>query len=99
MSAFRDPIALRGKTAWILWIFELKAMTNTRYALEFVTGWDKRKVLVAGAFPWIASLLLACLWGKFGGSTQDAVAIASFMLTLAGGQYILLSSEIWVRMC
>lgn len=87
MRAFLNPRTLRGKQDWITWVFQLKAKTDAKYALEFGSGWDGWRVLVAGAVPWIASCLTAVLWSVWGGDLQSGLAVASFILAASGGRF------------
>jgi hypothetical protein len=59
-------------------------VVNPGWGLQFVEGWDMRKIwtIVFVVFG-MGSLLVAVLWAVFERSVQDAFAIAAYMATLA----------------
>lgn len=60
-------------------------LNKSQHGLEFVMGWDVRKILILTMGPWIASLMTAIVWVVGTGDVQSAMAVATYILTLSGG--------------
>ncbi|KAH0603932.1 uncharacterized protein H6S33_006963 [Morchella sextelata] len=90
MYAFNKPHKLRSGGAWVDWVFALKAQPPRRFGLEFVQGWDARKIVMLAAVPWVASVFTAVLWSALMGDVQAGMAVASYILTASGGVLALL---------
>lgn len=90
MYAFKNPEKIKTETEWIDWIFALKAPKEPeiKYALEFVGGWQGKKIAVLGMVPWVASCATAIIWSALWGSDiQTAFTVAAFILTASGSMY------------
>ena len=57
---------------------------NPGWGLQFVEGWNARKIwVVVFVFFGLGSLLIGILWAVFGHSIQNAFVISSYMIGLA----------------
>lgn len=88
LYAFNKPHKMGNEGAWVDWIFALKERPPRRYGLEFVQGWDGRKIVVLAAVPWVCSVITAVLWSVLAGDVQAAMAVASYILTASGGEFL-----------
>ncbi|KAH0603950.1 uncharacterized protein H6S33_006981 [Morchella sextelata] len=90
LHAFNKPHKISTTNDWVDWIFRIKGLSPNRYGLEFVQGWDGRKIVILAAVPWIGSVITAFLWSALTGDVQTAMAVASYILTASGGILALL---------
>lgn len=88
LHAFNKPHKISTTNDWVDWIFRIKGLSPNRYGLEFVQGWDGRKIVILAAVPWIGSVITAFLWSALTGDVQTAMAVASYILTASGGRSI-----------
>ncbi|KAI9794278.1 MAG: hypothetical protein M1833_000421 [Piccolia ochrophora] len=83
MSAFENPSGIRPGTEWVAWVFAMKADPYNKEGLEFVEGWNGRKIAIIGASVLIGTTLMAGLWAGLGGDLQTVFTVASFLLALS----------------
>jgi hypothetical protein len=83
LYAFHNPSKLKTTDTWVNWVFALKNSHQRRYGLEFVQGWDERKIIVLGAVSWVSSVVTAILWGILG-DVQTGISVATYVLTASG---------------
>jgi len=54
------------------------------WGLQFIEGWDMRKIWTISFILFgFGSMLIGVLWGVYGRSIQDALAIASYIVAFA----------------
>ncbi|KAI5842145.1 hypothetical protein DFP73DRAFT_632881 [Morchella snyderi] len=58
---FNKPHKISTEKEWVDWIPRLKSLAPHPYGLEFVQGWDGRKIVLLAAVPWTGSLMTAVL--------------------------------------
>ncbi|KAF1962995.1 hypothetical protein CC80DRAFT_530871 [Byssothecium circinans] len=77
---YQNPKTITTSADYIEWVFRLRR-PNKRHALEFVEGWNSRRIIVAGTLPWVVSCLIGAIWSFLGGDTQSAFTVAGFILS------------------
>lgn len=83
--AYKHPTSVQTENEWIAWVFRLRRK-NKRHALEFVEGWNSKRVVIAALFPWMVSCLVGIIWSLRGGDAQTAFTVAGFILTSGTGK-------------
>lgn len=83
--AYNHASGVMSQTEWIEWVFQFR-QPDKRHALEFVEGWNSKRVAVAASIPWVSSCLVGIIWTARGGDAQTAFTVATFILTLGTGK-------------
>ncbi|KAI5842146.1 hypothetical protein DFP73DRAFT_596143 [Morchella snyderi] len=91
LCAYARPAGISTELYWIDWIYTLNESQQENVGLEFVQGWDVRKILILAMVPCVASVMTAIAWIVGCGDVQTAMAVASYILTLSGVLLTLLS--------
>ena len=77
--AYQNPKSIDTEHVWIDWVFNLR-QPDKRHALEFVEGWDAKRIAILGSIPLIFSTLVGLIWSIRSGDWQTAFTVASFIL-------------------
>ncbi|KAH0555716.1 hypothetical protein GP486_006339, partial [Trichoglossum hirsutum] len=83
LYAYNNPSTLsdsEDETPWINWVYGLRKPYR-RHAIEFVEGWDQKRIAIAGTLPWLFSTIVGVVWSAKGGDVQTAFTVAGFLLT------------------
>lgn len=86
LYAYNHPSEFGSETDWIEWVFRLR-QPNRRHALNFVEGWKGTRIAIAGTMPCILSTMVGIICSARGGDIQTAFTVASFILTIATGEF------------
>jgi hypothetical protein len=79
---------------WIHWVFtirtELEDGRVERKLVEFVEGWDAKRIVMASSVPLAGSVVVGLTWAIMWGDAQTAFTVASFILTFGAAMIALL---------
>jgi hypothetical protein len=61
-----------------------------RKLVEFVEGWDAKRIVLASSLPLVGSVVVGVTWAVMLGDAQTAFTVASFILTFGAALIALL---------